>query len=69
MKSESLLDKLDQGGFGGGATCPKLLTIDIDMFDVHNDSTGLPWCDILGKVRWLLVMLAAYTSYRILSEK
>lgn len=69
MREESLLDKLDQGGFGGGGQCPKLLSMDIDMYGVHSDSTGLPWCDILGKAGNMLLLLAAFISYRILSEK
>lgn len=69
MREETLLDKLDKGGFGGGGQCPKLLSIDIDRYSVHGDSDSLPWCSILDKAGYLLLFLAAWISYRILSEK
>lgn len=69
MREETLLDRLDTGGFGGGGQCPKLLQMDISRYGLHFDSSSLPWCDILNKAGYLLLLLAAFVSYRILSEK
>lgn len=70
IRSETVLDKLDQGGLGaGGGTCPKLVSLDLDQYGVHLDSDALPWCDILDAIRYMLLFLGAFVSLRILSSK
>ena len=69
MRSETVLDKLDTGGLGGGGQCPALLVLDLPQWGIHSDGQDPHWCDILGKAGYMLMFLAAYISLRILSEK
>lgn len=69
MREETLLDKLDQGGLGGGGQCPTFLVLDLDRWGVHTDGTSVEWCDLLRKAGYVLMVLAAFISMRILSEK
>lgn len=68
-RTETLLDKLDTGGLGGGGQCPNLIVLDLDQYGIHLDGNNSTWCSILDKAGWMLMFLAAFISLRILSEK
>lgn len=68
-RTETLLDKLDTGGLGGGGQCPNLLVLDLDQYGIHLDGNNSTWCSILDKAGWMLMFIAAFISLRILSEK
>lgn len=69
FKSETVLDKLDAGGFGGGTTCPKFPAIVIPMFNIDYEDSPPGWCDMLDAAGKVIMLLAAFISLRILSEK
>lgn len=69
MREETLLDKLKVDGFGGGGQCPQLIDLHLADYGIDFDGSSLPWCDILEKAGYVIMLLAAFVSYRILSEK
>jgi hypothetical protein len=69
FKSETVLDKLDTGGFGGGTQCPRFPAIVIPMFNIDYQDSPPGWCDLLAAAGNVIMLLAAFISLRVLSEK
>ena len=69
IRTETVLDKLDTSGFGGGGQCPALLVLDLPQWNIHLDGQDPLWCSILEKIGYMLMFVAAFISLRILSEK
>lgn len=61
---ESLLDKVDDSGFIGGA-CPALPTIDVPMVGSFDPNFSW-WCDVLEVIGNLFVFIASCIAVRIL---
>jgi len=69
IRTSDALSKLDTGGLVGGSSCPAFVLIDLEAYGVHMDSSSLPWCEILDKIGYMLMFVAAFISLRILSSK
>ncbi len=69
IREETVLDKLDTAGLGGGGQCPAFLVLDVSSFGIHSDGQNPIWCDLLDKAGYMLMFIAAFISLRILSEK
>ncbi|GEM_PF-1997933 len=61
--------RLDQGGFGGGSSCPSMGTINFKVGSIAHSFNfdSLPWwCDLLFWTRTFNIMLGAFVSVGII---
>jgi hypothetical protein len=68
FKEVSMLDKIDQSGFGGGTQCPSLPSIDLGPFG-HMDMNSDWWCEFLERISWAVLLTGAWLALRILGER
>lgn len=60
------LEAIDTGGLLSNRSCPQLGTVELGVFGSYS-LDGYSWtCDILNIVRYLIIMMAAYTALKIL---
>ena len=68
FKEVSVLDKIDQSGFGGGTQCPSLPSVDLGPFG-HMDMNSDWWCEFLERLGWAVLFTGAWLALRILGER
>jgi hypothetical protein len=69
IQQQTMLDKLDSSGLGGGGQCPKLPQINIPFFGFESDGNAVWWCDFWSQLGDVLVFAAAVAAAIILGYK